>query len=175
MLFLDIRTAERHLKRMDGFFNSVIETALYEAKQAAKYGEIPVAAVIFSPEKQKIETVAANRTERDDDPTAHAEVLAIREACKKLKAPRLPDLDIYVTLEPCPMCAAAISFARLRRLYFGAYDVKGGGVEHGCRLYAGRTNLWTPETYGGIRENEAAELLKDFFKGLRRNGEKNDP
>ncbi len=160
---------------MDVFFNSVIETALNEAKKAAKYGEIPVAAVIFAPEARQIKAVAANRTERDDDPTAHAEILAIREACKKCGAPRLPELDMYVTLEPCPMCAAAISFARLRRLYFGAYDVKGGGVEHGCRLYAGQTNLWTPETYGGIRENEAVSLLKDFFKGLRRNGEKNDP
>ncbi len=118
---------------MESFLNQIVETALGEAKKAGDAGEIPVCAVVFDSENGQIVSIAVNRTERDNDPTAHAEILALREACRLKGEPRLPDLDVYVTLEPCPMCAAAISFARIRRLYFGAYDAKGGGVEHGCR------------------------------------------
>lgn len=157
---------------MEKFLKFVIHTALNGADEAARQGEIPVCAVIFSPENQKIVSCAANRTERDNDPTAHAEMLAIREACRLTGKTRLPEYDMYVTLEPCPMCAAAVSFARLRRLYFGAYDVKGGGVEHGCRLYSRAPNLHIPEIYGGFAEREASEKLTEFFKTLR--GEKND-
>lgn len=154
---------------MDTFFKNVIDTAFNAAKEAAKCQEIPVAAVIFSQTEQKIVSVAANRTEQDNDPTAHAEILAIRSACSVLHKTRLPDYDIYVTLEPCPMCATAISFARLRRLYFGAYDIKGGGVEHGCRVYQNASNLYSPEVYGGIAQTQCENLLTSFFKKLREN------
>jgi tRNA(adenine34) deaminase len=110
---------------------------------------------------------AGNRTEELADPTAHAEVLAIRAACAERGEPRLPDCDLYVTLEPCGMCAAAISFARLRRVYFGAYDVKGGGVEHGPRFFHQATCHHAPEIYGGLEERRAAELLKEFFRKRR--------
>jgi tRNA(Arg) A34 adenosine deaminase TadA len=110
---------------------------------------------------------AGNRTEADRDPSAHAELLAIRAACAARGAPRLPDCDLYVTLEPCAMCAAAISFARIRRLYFGAYDPKGGGVEHGPRFFAQPTCHHAPEVYGGLMESDAAMLLKDFFAERR--------
>ena len=152
---------------MDNFLKNVIETAIKSAQEAAKCGEIPVGAVIFSAEEKKIVSVAANRTERDADPTAHAEILAIRSASALLRRPRLTEYDMYVTLEPCPMCATAISFARLRRLYFGAYDVKGGGVDHGCRVYQNASNLCTPEVYGGIAQSRCEELLTSFFTKLR--------
>lgn len=152
---------------MDTFLKNVIDTAVKSAKKAAEYHEIPVGAVIFSSEDQKIIAVSSNRTEQDHDPTAHAEILAIRSACSLLQQTRLTNCDIYVTLEPCPMCAAAISFARLRRLYFGAYDVKGGGVDHGCRLYQNAANLYIPEVYGGIAQTRCEELLTSFFKSLR--------
>ncbi|MEC8201328.1 MAG: nucleoside deaminase, partial [Pseudomonadota bacterium] len=100
-------------------------------------------------------------------PTAHAEMLAIRAAAEMLDAPRLPDCDLYVTLEPCAMCAAAISFARIRRLYFGAYDPKGGGVENGIRFFGQPTCHHAPEVFGGIAETECSDLLKDFFRDLR--------
>lgn len=164
---LDIRTEGRHPTGMDGFLNFVTQQALKEAFSAGENGEIPVAAAVFIPEEKKIIAMASNRTEQDNDPTAHAEILAVREACRILKAPRLPKCDIYVTLEPCPMCATAIAFARIRRLYFGAYDVKGGAVEHGCRMFESQTNLKMPEIYGGIKENDAALLLKNFFQNLR--------
>jgi tRNA(adenine34) deaminase len=108
-----------------------------------------------------------NRTEELNDPTAHAEVLALRMAAAQAQSPRLPDCDLYVTLEPCAMCAAAIGFARIRRLYFGAEDPKGGGVVHGARVFAQATCHHTPETMGGIGETEAAALLKGFFKERR--------
>lgn len=152
---------------MESFLNQIVETALGEAKKAGDAGEIPVCAVVFDSKNGQIVSIAVNRTERDNDPTAHAEILALREACRLKGEPRLPDLDVYVTLEPCSMCAAAISFARIRRLYFGAYDAKGGGVEHGCRLYAQKGCLCKPEVYGGFGERESAALLKDFFAGLR--------
>ena len=154
---------------MDNFLKNVIDTAIKSAKKAAEYHEIPVAAVIFSSENKEILAVASNRTEQDHDPTAHAEILALRSAAALLRQTRLTDYDIYVTLEPCPMCAAAISFARLRRLYFGAYDIKGGGVEHGCRIYQNQKNLYVPEVYGGIAQTECEKLLTSFFKTLRGN------
>lgn len=152
---------------MESFLNHIVETALVQAEQAGGAGEIPVCAVVFDSQAKQTVSTAVNRTERDNDPTAHAEILALREACRVKGEPRLPDLDMYVTLEPCPMCAAAISFARIRRLYFGAYDAKGGGVEHGCRLYTQPTCTHKPEVYGGFGERESAEMLKNFFAGLR--------
>jgi tRNA(adenine34) deaminase len=146
--------------------NNPMEIALAEARAAGERGEVPVGAVIVGPDGRII-AQAGNRTEAENDPTAHAELLAIREACRVTGEPRLPDYDLYVTLEPCPMCAAAISFARIRRLYFGAYDPKGGGVEHGPRVYSHPTCHHRPEVYGGIAEGEAATLLREFFQALR--------
>ena len=143
-----------------------MEIALAEARAAGERGEVPVGAVIVGPDGRII-AQTGNRTETNNDPTAHAEILAIREACRVTGEPRLPDYDLYVTLEPCPMCAAAISFARIRRLYFGAYDPKGGGVEHGPRVYSHSTCHHRPEVYGGIAEGEAATLLREFFQALR--------
>lgn len=139
--------------------------ALDEACQAAARGEVPVGAVIV--QAGAIIARAGNRTRELNDPTAHAEVLAIRQACMAMGAERLAGADLYVTLEPCPMCAAAISFARIRRLCFGAGDVKGGAVENGVRLYASPSCHHAPEVYGGLREGEAATLLKAFFRERR--------
>lgn len=144
-----------------------MERALAEAAAAAARGEVPVGAVIVEPATGRIVAAAGNRTEELSDPTAHAEVLAIRQACAALGAPRLPGLDLYVTLEPCALCAAAISFARLRRVYFGAYDPKGGGVEHGPRFFGQPTCHHAPEVYGGVAETPAAALLRDFFRERR--------
>lgn len=124
-------------------------------------------AVVVQPRAGRILAVAANRVEALGDPTAHAELLALRAAAAALGSPRLIGCDIYVTLEPCPMCAAAISFARIRRLYFGAYDPKGGGVEHGSRIFAQPTCHHRPEVYGGIGADEAARLLRAFFRDRR--------
>ncbi len=142
-----------------------MEIALAEAEAAAARGEVPVGAVIVS--EGRIVARAGNRTMQDRDPTAHAEIVAIRAACEALGSERLPGCDLYVTLEPCPMCAAAISFARIRRLYYGAADPKGGAVENGVRLYSDPTCHHRPEVYGGIGETAAAELLKDFFRVRR--------
>lgn len=139
--------------------------ALEEAGAAGQGGEVPVGAAIVS--GAEVVARAGNRTLALKDPTAHAEILAIRAACERLGTERLVGCDIYVTLEPCAMCAAAISFARLRRLYWGAGDPKGGAVEHGPRLFTQPTCHHIPECYGGIRENEAAELLKAFFADRR--------
>jgi tRNA(adenine34) deaminase len=141
--------------------------ALAEARAAAARGEVPVGAVIVDPRDGRIVAAAGNRTEETADPTAHAEMLAIRAACAETGAPRLPGLDLFVTLEPCAMCAAAISFARLRRVVFGAYDPKGGAVEHGPRLFAQATCHHAPEVVGGVEETAAAALLRDFFRALR--------
>ncbi len=143
-----------------------MQLALDQARAAADRGEVPVGAVIVDAYGEVI-AVAGNRTEEDAEPTAHAEMLAIREAAKTLGGPRLVDCDLYVTLEPCAMCAAAISLARLRRLYFGAYDPKSGGVEHGAKVFEHATCHHRPEVIGGINETEAAALLKDFFKDRR--------
>ncbi|AVO43640.1 tRNA-specific adenosine deaminase [Phreatobacter cathodiphilus] len=139
--------------------------ALGEARAAAARGEVPVGAVIVR--DGVVIARAGNRTLADRDPTAHAEIVAIRLACAALGSERLPGCDLYVTLEPCPMCAAAISFARIRRLYFGAADVKGGAVENGVRLYGSSTCHHRPEVYGGLSETASAELLRDFFRDRR--------
>ncbi len=139
--------------------------AFEAARGAAQAEEVPVGAAIAR--GGEILATACNRTLRDHDPTAHAEMLAIRAACAKLGSERLIDCDLYVTLEPCAMCAAAISFARIRRLYFAASDPKGGGVEHGGRFFSQPTCHHAPEVYGGIRESEAAALLREFFQARR--------
>ena len=144
---------------------SFMEQALAEARAAAQGGEVPVGCVIV-----RARTVIArgrNATIAARDPTAHAEMLAIRAAAAALASERLVDCDLYVTLEPCPMCAAAISFARIRKLYYGAADPKGGAVENGVRLYASPTCHHRPEVYAGIAEREAAALLQDFFRARR--------
>jgi tRNA(Arg) A34 adenosine deaminase TadA len=143
-----------------------MQRALAEAGAAQARAEVPIGAVVVAADG-RILASAGNRTRELKDPTAHAEMLAIRAACAALGAERLPDCDLYVTLEPCPMCAAAISFARIRRLYFGASDPKGGGVEHGPRVFSHATCHHAPEVYGGISETEAARLLVTFF-GERR-------
>lgn len=139
--------------------------ALLEAKAAADAGEVPVGCVIVR--DGVILSQAGNRTLRDLDPTAHAEILAIRAATKKLASERLIGCDLYVTLEPCTMCAAAISFARIRRLYFGASDPKGGGVESGIRFFNAPTCHHKPDVYGAIREADAARMLREFFSERR--------
>jgi tRNA(adenine34) deaminase len=143
-----------------------MERALALARAAAERGEVPIGAVILGPDGAVL-AEAANRCEADGDPTAHAELLAIRAAARKLGVPRLVDCDLYVTLEPCPMCAQAISFARLKRLHYGASDPKGGGVEHGPRIFEQPTCHHRPDVYPGIAEREAAELLRAFFKERR--------
>ncbi len=142
-----------------------MHSALSLARTAATCGEVPIGAVVVR--DGKIIAGVHNLTETNNDPTAHAELLAIRAACEILKTPRLVDCDLYVTLEPCAMCAAAISFARIRRLYFGARDEKGGGVEHGARFFSQATCHHKPEVYGGINESECGELLTAFFRMRR--------
>ena len=141
--------------------------AFTEAEKAAERGEVPVGAVIVD-KLGNILAVAGNRTLVDHDPTAHAEMIAIREAAAKLGSERLVDCDLYVTLEPCAMCAGAISFARIRRLYFAASDEKMGAVEHGPNFFAQPTCHHKPEVYGGIGEQRAEILLRDFFKNKRK-------
>jgi tRNA(Arg) A34 adenosine deaminase TadA len=143
-----------------------MERALQQAREAAQRGEVPIGAVIVGPDGTVL-AEAGNRTEADRDPTAHAEMLAIRLAAAKIGAPRLVDCDLHVTLEPCPMCAQAIAFARIRRLYYGAADPKGGGVEHGPRIFNQPTCHHRPEVYAGIAEQEAGELLRAFFRERR--------
>lgn len=139
--------------------------AFAEARAAAARGEVPVGAVITR--DGAVLAAAGNRTLADRDPTAHAEMLAIRAACAALGTERLVGCDLYVTLEPCAMCAGAISLARLRRLYYAAEDLKGGAVDNGPRFYAQPTCHHAPEVYGGIRETEAAEMLRAFFRERR--------
>jgi tRNA(adenine34) deaminase len=139
--------------------------ALDEARAAESAGEVPIGCVIVR--EGEIIARAGNRTIRDRDPTAHAEVLAIRAAARTLGSERLEACDLYVTLEPCAMCAAATSFARIRRLYYGASDPKGGAVESGVRFFASQTCHHAPEVYGGIGAQEAAALMRDFFKARR--------
>ena len=144
---------------------SSMDEALIEARLAAGRDETPVGAVIVF--EDRIIARAGNETRARRDPTAHAEVLAIRRACELVGEERLPGFDLYVTLEPCAMCAAAISFARIRRLYFGAPDPKGGAVENGPRFYAQPTCHHAPEVYSGIGERESADLLRHFFRARR--------
>lgn len=139
--------------------------AFAAAREAAALGEVPVGAVVMR--EGTVLGAAGNRPRTLHDPTAHAEILAIREACTVLRDERLTGCDLYVTLEPCPMCAGAISFARIRRLYYAASDPKGGGVEHGPRVFNQPTCHHAPEVYSGFREREAAGLLREFFS-LRR-------
>jgi tRNA(adenine34) deaminase len=145
---------------------SFMDLAFEEADKAAAAGEVPVGAVLVSGEGHVLAR-AHNRVERDRDPSAHAEMLVLREGGRLLSTPRMPEYDLYVTLEPCAMCAAAISFARIRRLYFGAYDQKGGGVEHGGRFYQQATCHHAPEVFGGIEEVAAVARLTQFFKERR--------
>jgi tRNA(Arg) A34 adenosine deaminase TadA len=143
-----------------------MQQALNEAQAAAERGEIPVGAVVIGPGGVVLAR-AGNRTEETNDPTAHAEILALRATAALRGSPRLPDCDLVVTLEPCPMCAHAISLFRIRRLTFGAYDPKGGGVDHGARVFDAPSCLHRPEIVGGVRETEAATLLRDFFRTRR--------
>ena len=151
---------------MSGAPATPMQRALAEAEAAAARGEVPVGAVLLDPGGRLL-AAAGNRVEELSDPTAHAELLAIREATRRLGTPRLVACDLYVTLEPCPMCAQAISFARLRRLYYGAPDPKGGGVAHGPRIFASASCHHAPEVYGGIGERQAAALLRAFFRARR--------
>jgi tRNA(adenine34) deaminase len=145
---------------------SAMERALAEAAAAAERGEVPVGAVLLDAAGAVL-AAAGNRTEELNDPTAHAELLVIRAGASLLGAPRLVGCDLYVTLEPCPMCAQAISLARVRRLYYGAPDPKGGGVAHGPRIFQSSSCHHRPEVYGGIGERPAAELLRAFFRARR--------
>lgn len=139
--------------------------ALEQAQEAQKRGEVPIGAVLVC--EGAVIAAAGNRTRERSDPTAHAEMLVIREAAAQLSAERLCGCDLYVTLEPCTMCAAAISFARLRRLYFGATDEKGGAVVSGVRFFSQPTCHHTPDIYSGLAESEASSLLKEFFRTRR--------
>jgi cytosine deaminase len=143
-----------------------MDLALEEARAAAAGGEVPVGAVVLGPDGAVLAR-AGNRTEADRDAGAHAEMLALRAAARLLGSPRLPGCDLVVTLEPCPMCAAAASLFRIRRLVFGAYDPKGGGVEHGAQVFAAASCLHRPEVIGGVQEREAAALLRRFFRERR--------
>ncbi len=144
---------------------SFMDIALIEAERAAARGEVPVGAVLVK--DGLVLARDGNRTLERNDPTAHAEVLVIRAACEDLASQRLTGCDLYVTLEPCPMCAAAISFARIRRLYYGAGDEKGGAVDHGTRFYCQPTCHHAPEVYSGFGETRASDLLKTFFQARR--------
>ena len=144
-----------------------MEAALAEARAAFARAETPVGAVIVDPVAGRVVARAGNRTRELHDPTAHAEMLAIRAACAELGSERLTGLDLYVTLEPCAMCAAAIAAARIARLCYGAADPKSGGVEHGARVFAHRQAHHRPEVYGGIAERESSALLRAFFSERR--------
>ena len=141
--------------------------ALEQAEAAARAGEVPVGAVLVDPASGTILSRAHNLVETQSDPTAHAELLVIRAAASELGAKRLTGADLYVTLEPCAMCAQAIAFARLRRLYFGAYDPKGGGVEHGPQIFRQPTCHHRPEVIGGVEETRCGDLLRAFFRERR--------
>ncbi len=147
-------------------FTSHMTAAMDEARAAAQRGEVPVGAVVVAPDGRVV-AQAGNRTRELADPTAHAEMLALRAACAALGSERLPGYDLYVTLEPCPMCASAISQARIARLYYGAADPKSGGVAHGPRVFDHPQSHHVPEVYDGICAGEAEALLKDFFASRR--------
>ena len=147
-------------------FTSHMGRALTEAQAAAERGETPVGAVVVAPDGAVL-AAAGNRVRAATDPSAHAEMLALRAAARAAGSERLTGCDLYVTLEPCPMCAGAISLARIRRLYYGAADPKSGGVDHGARVFAHPTCHHAPEVYGGIAEAECAALLRQFFRERR--------
>ena len=144
---------------------SFMDLALKAAEAAGQAGEVPIGCVIVR--DGEVIASAGNRTLTDKDPTAHAEVLAIRQAAAKLGSERLVDCDLYVTLEPCTMCAGAISFARIRRLYYGAADPKGGGVDSGVRFFASPACHHAPEVYSAVGETESAKILREFFRARR--------
>ena len=144
---------------------SFMDLALEQAENAEKAGEVPIGCVIVR--DNAVIARAGNRTLTDRDPTAHAEILALREAARQLGSERLIDCDLYVTLEPCTMCAAAISFARIRRLYYGAADPKGGAVDSGVRFFASPACHHAPDVYPSVGENKAAAMLREFFKARR--------
>lgn len=146
---------------------SPMQHALAAARKAGEHDEVPIGAVVVDGATGNIVAMAGNCMEALGDPTAHAEMLALRAALAKTGTGRLDGHDLYVTLEPCPMCAAAISFARIRRLYFGAYDPKSGGVEHGPKVFDHATCHHKPEVVGGVEEEAAASLLKEFFREKR--------
>lgn len=146
---------------------TAMQSALAEAAKAAESGEVPVGAVIFHRPSNAIVAAAHNLVEQTNDASAHAELLAMRMAAAKIGQPRLTDCDLYVTLEPCTMCAAAIAHFRIGRVYFGAYDPKGGGIEHGAKFFTQPTCHHRPEIYGGIDEQASAELLRRFFQSKR--------
>ncbi|WP_074735612.1 nucleoside deaminase [Ruegeria halocynthiae] len=147
-------------------FRSHMKLALEQARTAADRGEVPVGAVIIGPDGRVV-AAAGNRTRELRDPTAHAEILALRAACQSAGSERLPDHDLYVTLEPCAMCAAALAAARIRRVYYGASDPKSGGVAHGARVFSHPQAHHRPEVYDGIAADEAIALLKQFFAAQR--------
>jgi len=147
-------------------FTSHMQHALAEARAAADRGESPIGAVLVAPDGALL-AADGNRVRELADPSAHAEMLVLRTGGRLLGSERLTGCDLYVTLEPCPMCAGAISLARVRRLYYGAPDPKGGGVDHGARVFNHRTCHHKPEVYGGIAEAESAELLRQFFRDRR--------
>jgi len=147
-------------------FKSHMEQALSEARAAAKRGEVPVGAVLIDPQGQVV-SGSGNRTRELHDPTAHAEILTIRAACAAAGSERLAGYDLYVTLEPCAMCAAAIAAARIGRVYYGASDPKSGGVAHGARVFSHSQAHHVPEVYDGIAEDEAEQMLKEFFEARR--------
>ena len=153
--------------KSDPFLKSMMPYALFLARDAAEMGEVPVAAVVTNA-KGEVIAEAVNRVERDQDPTAHAEILAIKKAAEVLGNTRLDDCDLWVTLEPCPMCAGAISHARIRRLYYGAEDEKSGGVNHGPHVFSHSTCHHKPDVMSGFHAEEASILLKEFFEKRRR-------
>jgi tRNA(adenine34) deaminase len=164
---LDLFMSRPQADEMSLFDNMHMSRALEAAREAGARGEVPVGAVIVHGPSNEVIVAASNKVLELKDPTAHAEMLAIREACKIRQSERLVDCDLYVTLEPCPMCAQAISFARIRRLYFAASDEKGGGVENGAIVFSAKSCHHKPEIYGDIMAGQSAALLKDFFKERR--------
>lgn len=154
------------MERKPAMFKSHMSAALAEARAAAARGEVPVGAVLIAPDGQ-IAARAGNRTRELNDPTAHAEILVLREACAQVQSERLQGYDLYVTLEPCAMCAAALAAARIARVYYGASDPKSGGVAHGACVFSHPQAHHAPEVYEGIAEQESAELLREFFATRR--------
>jgi len=161
---LDLFMTPPQVGFMSIFDNMHMNHALEVAREAGKRGEVPIGAIIVHGPSNEVIAAASNRVLELKDPTAHAELLAIREACKIRDSERLVDCDLYVTLEPCPMCAQVISFARIRRLYFAASDEKGGGVENGAIVFSAKSCHHKPEIYGDIMAAQSLMLLKDFFK-----------
>ena len=147
------------------FIDTFMSLALDKAKEAFEVDEVPVGCVIVK--NGQILSIHHNRTRKSFNPFGHAEILCLQEACQKTQSINLEGCDLYVTLEPCPMCAQAISLSRIKRLYFGAYDIKGGGVDHGPKIYNHASSFHKPEVYGGISEGPCAKILSDFFKAKR--------